>query len=71
VQVAVITRHIVLMRVRRMFVRGLQGAYNQYTPRFGIHIPHGDLLLFGLCCGQIMFAFLLSPETIPREYNSW
>ncbi|KAJ9097633.1 hypothetical protein QFC21_004669 [Naganishia friedmannii] len=22
-------------------------------------------------CGQIMFAFLLSPETIPPEYNTW
>lgn len=54
-----------------MFVRGLQAAYNQYTPALGIHIPHGDILLFGLCCGQIMFAFLLSPETIPREYSNW
>ncbi|ORY24308.1 hypothetical protein BCR39DRAFT_547390 [Naematelia encephala] len=56
---------------QQMFVRGLQGTYNHYTPRFGIHIPHGDLLLFGACCGQIMFAFLLSPETMPREYSSW
>ncbi|KAL0255686.1 hypothetical protein I308_100493 [Cryptococcus tetragattii IND107] len=56
---------------QQMFVRGLQASYNQYTPRFGIHIPHGDLLLFGACCGQIMFAFLMSPETIPKEYNNW
>lgn len=55
----------------RMFVRGLQGTYNSYAPVVGINIPHGDVLLFGLCCGQIMFAFLLSPETIPREYNNW
>ena len=52
-------------------MRGLQGTYNHYTPRYGIHIPHGDVLLFGLCCGQIMFAFLMSPETMPREYINW
>lgn len=56
---------------QQMFVRGLQGTYNSYAPVVGINIPHGDVLLFGLCCGQIMFAFLLSPETIPREYNNW
>ncbi|WRT67803.1 uncharacterized protein IL334_004777 [Kwoniella shivajii] len=56
---------------QQMFVRGLQASYNQYTPRFGIHIPHGDLLVFGACCGQIMFAWLLSPETIPKEYSAW
>lgn len=54
-----------------MFVRGLQGSFNQYAPKLGIKIPNGDVLLFGLCCGQIMFAFLLAPETIPREYNNW
>ncbi|KAK8858599.1 hypothetical protein IAR55_002828 [Kwoniella newhampshirensis] len=56
---------------QQMFVRGLQASYNQYTPRYGIRIPHGDLLVFGACCGQIMFAFLLSPETMPREYSQW
>ena len=52
-------------------MRGLQASYNQYTPHFGIHVPHGDLLVFGLCCGQIMFAWLVSPETMPKEYNAW
>ncbi|ORX40065.1 hypothetical protein BD324DRAFT_616112 [Kockovaella imperatae] len=56
---------------QQMFVRGLQGAYNQYTPQYGIHIPHGDTLLFGLCCGQIMYAWLMNPETMPAEYNNW
>ncbi|KAK1925541.1 hypothetical protein DB88DRAFT_484264 [Papiliotrema laurentii] len=56
---------------QQMFVRGLQAAYNQYTPRYGIHIPHGAEILFGLCCGQIMFAWLLSPETIPHAYGRW
>ncbi|CAK9784219.1 unnamed protein product [Cutaneotrichosporon oleaginosum] len=56
---------------QQMFVRGLQGTYNQYAPRMGISIPHGDILLFGLCCGQIMYAFLLAPETLAREYYNW
>lgn len=54
-----------------MFVRGLQGSYNLYAPRLGVRIPHGDVLVFGLCCGQIMYAWLVSPETIPREYSAW
>lgn len=55
----------------RMFVRGLQASYMQYAPKLGIHIPHGDVLLFGLCCGQIMWAWFLAPETIPRDYRAW
>jgi hypothetical protein len=54
-----------------MFVRGLQGTYNQYAPQMGISIPHGDIILFGLCCGQIMYAFLLAPDTLSREYYNW
>ena len=60
-----------LKLIGRMFVRGLQASYNQYAPQYGIRIPHGDLLLFGACCGQIMFAWLLSPETIPHGYSKW
>lgn len=56
---------------QQMFVRGLQGAWNQYTPQAGVHIPFGNIVLFGLCCGQIMFGFLLAPETIPRDYYNW
>ncbi len=55
----------------RMFVRGLQASYNTFSLRTGFEIPYGDLIVFGFCCGQIMFAFLMSPETIPVEYNSW
>lgn len=54
-----------------MFVRGLQATYNAYSQRTGFKVPGGELLVFGLACGQIMFAFLLSPETIPPEYNAW
>lgn len=55
----------------RMFVRGLQASYNSLALAHDFSVPYGDILVFGFCCGQIMFAFLLSPETIPAEYNSW
>ncbi|KAF9516869.1 hypothetical protein BS47DRAFT_1371618 [Hydnum rufescens UP504] len=49
---------------QQIFVRGLQGSWNVWSPRLGIHIPYGSVLAFSLCCGQIMYAFLLRPETI-------
>jgi hypothetical protein len=54
-----------------MFVRGLQASYNQVSAKTGYKVPFGSMIVFGLSCGQIMFAFLLSPSTIPPEYNSW
>ncbi|CAE6466686.1 unnamed protein product [Rhizoctonia solani] len=56
---------------QQIFVRGLQGSYNFWSKRFGIRIPFGDVMVFSLCCGQIMYAFLLSPTTIPRSYRVW
>ncbi|KIP03793.1 hypothetical protein PHLGIDRAFT_110411 [Phlebiopsis gigantea 11061_1 CR5-6] len=56
---------------QQMFVRGLQGSYNAFSERRGIHIPHGDVLVFALCCGQIVYGVLLRPETLPRGYLNW
>ncbi|KAF8602661.1 hypothetical protein BDV93DRAFT_557422 [Ceratobasidium sp. AG-I] len=56
---------------QQLFVRGLQGSYNHWSKRLGIHIPFGDVMVFSLCCGQILYAFLLSPDTIPRSYRVW
>ncbi|KAL9713226.1 hypothetical protein Ac2012v2_004467 [Leucoagaricus gongylophorus] len=56
---------------QQLFVRGLQGSYNSYTTRKGIHIPHGDALVFALACGQIMYAFLLRHDTLPHSYRTW
>ncbi|KAF9441977.1 hypothetical protein P691DRAFT_711032 [Macrolepiota fuliginosa MF-IS2] len=56
---------------QQFFVRGLQGSYNSYTTRKGIHVPHGDVLVFALACGQIMYAFLLRPDSLPRSYHVW
>lgn len=56
---------------QQMFVRGLQGSYNYWSKQFGISIPYGDVMVFSLCCGQILYGFLLSPDTIPRSYRAW
>ncbi|KZP09967.1 hypothetical protein FIBSPDRAFT_873094 [Athelia psychrophila] len=56
---------------QQMFVRGLQGSYNALSDKHGFSIPYGDTLVFGLCCGQIMYAFLMSPATLPPAYQSW
>ncbi|TFK61036.1 hypothetical protein BDN72DRAFT_485408 [Pluteus cervinus] len=50
---------------------GLQGSYNSYTKKRGIHIPYGDVLVFALASGQIMYGFLLRPDTLPRSYSTW
>lgn len=56
---------------QQMFVRGLQGSYNAFTSKRGIKVPHGDVLVFTLCCGQILYGFLLRPDTLPHSYNKW
>ncbi|KAI1795063.1 hypothetical protein LXA43DRAFT_939525 [Ganoderma leucocontextum] len=56
---------------QQMFVRGLQGSFNAMSDKHGFKIPHGDVLVFTLCCGQIMYAFLMRPETLPPSYNRW
>jgi len=56
---------------QQMFVRGLQGTYNAFSTKHNIVIPHGDVMVFSLCCAQIMYAFLLRPDTIPNSYNAW
>lgn len=38
---------------QQILVRGLQGVYHRFRKR-GLNIPNGDVLLFGLACGQIM-----------------
>jgi len=54
-----------------MFVRGLQGSYNAWSEKRGFKILHGDALVFGLCCAQIMYGFTMRPDTIPKSYFNW
>ncbi|KAJ3750554.1 hypothetical protein DFH05DRAFT_1467697 [Lentinula detonsa] len=56
---------------QQLFVRGLQGTYNLYSSKYNIHIPHGDVLVFSLVCGQILYGFLLRPDSLPRSYTNW
>lgn len=51
--------------------RGLQGSYNALSTKHNFTIPHGDVLLFSMACGQIMYAWLMRPDTIPHSYNVW
>ncbi|KAF8720204.1 hypothetical protein AX14_011148 [Amanita brunnescens Koide BX004] len=56
---------------QQLFVRGLQGSYNSFTTKHNIHVPNGDVLVFSLACGQILYAFLLRPDTLPPSYRAW
>ncbi|KAH9056355.1 hypothetical protein EDB87DRAFT_1637449 [Lactarius vividus] len=56
---------------QQLFVRGLQGSYNAYSEKHGFRVPHGDVLVFALACAQIMYGFLLRPDTLPKSYTTW
>jgi len=52
-------------------LRGLQGSYNALAAKYGFTVPHGAVWLFSIACAQIMYGFLLRPETLPKAYISW
>ncbi|KAJ6495387.1 hypothetical protein C8R45DRAFT_987179 [Mycena sanguinolenta] len=56
---------------QQVFVRGLQGSYNFHSEQLGFSIPYGAVLVFSLACGQIMYAFFLRPDSLPRSYVGW
>ncbi|KII94559.1 hypothetical protein PLICRDRAFT_33358 [Plicaturopsis crispa FD-325 SS-3] len=56
---------------QQLFVRGLQGSYNAFSTKHGIRIPYGDVMLFSVMSGQILYAWLLRPDTLPRSYTTW
>ncbi|KAG6841215.1 hypothetical protein C0991_000661 [Blastosporella zonata] len=56
---------------QQLFVRGLQASYNAYTTKRNIRVPNGDVLVFALACGQIVYGFLLRPDTLPHSYHTW
>ncbi|KAG9035196.1 hypothetical protein FRB95_011930 [Tulasnella sp. JGI-2019a] len=56
---------------QQMFVRGLQGVYNAWSKRTGIVVPYGSVCVFGLCCAQILYAYLLKPHTLSPIYDTW
>lgn len=56
---------------QQLLVRGLEGTYNSAHSKGLITIPHGAVISFGLACGQIMYAWLNQPHTLPKSYISW
>jgi hypothetical protein len=63
------SRQVVI--AQQLFVRGLQGSYNAFSEKRGFRIPHGEVLVFALACGQIVYAYILSPHTLPKSYRRW
>lgn len=41
------------------------------TAKYGLTIPCGAVWLFSVACAQIMYGFVLRPDTLPRTYISW
>ncbi|KAI5474992.1 peroxisomal membrane protein 4 [Pseudohyphozyma bogoriensis] len=56
---------------QQLLVRGLQGNYNIAHKLGYVNIPNGDALLFGAACGQIMYAWLMAPDTLAPGYRKF
>ncbi|TKY85025.1 hypothetical protein EX895_006105 [Sporisorium graminicola] len=56
---------------QQLFVRGLEGSYNVAHERGLVNIPYGAVITFGLACGQIMWAWLEAPDSLPKGYRNW
>ncbi|KAJ7063088.1 hypothetical protein C8F01DRAFT_1131481 [Mycena amicta] len=63
------SRRIII--AQQLFVRGLQGTYNAFSEKNGISVPYGAVIIFTIACGQIMYAFTMRPDTLPRGYINW
>ncbi|XP_057970852.1 uncharacterized protein LOC131159730 [Malania oleifera] len=53
-----------------------QCAYNSAKSKnkfhlWGSHWRHGDSLLFALACAQVMYAFVMRPESLPKSYQDF
>ncbi|MCL7045393.1 hypothetical protein MKW94_014772 [Papaver nudicaule] len=53
-----------------------QCAYNSAKSKnkfhlWGSHWSHGDSLLFALACSQVMYAFVMRPESLPKSYQDF
>ncbi|EPS58646.1 hypothetical protein M569_16167, partial [Genlisea aurea] len=59
-----------------LLARVAQCAYNSAKSKnkfhlWGSHWSHGDTLLFSLGCAQVMYAFIMRPETLPKSYQDF
>ncbi|XP_030489338.1 uncharacterized protein LOC115705988 [Cannabis sativa] len=59
-----------------LLARLAQSAYNSAKsknkfPIWGSHLRHGDTLLFSVACAQVMYAFVMRPESLPKSYQDF
>ncbi|KAK6155959.1 hypothetical protein DH2020_010207 [Rehmannia glutinosa] len=59
-----------------LLARLAQCAYNSAKSKnkfhlWGSHWSHGDTLLFAIACAQIMYAFVMRPESLPKSYQDF
>ncbi|KAK4740667.1 hypothetical protein SAY87_024255 [Trapa incisa] len=59
-----------------LLARVAQCAYNSAKSKnkfhfWGSHWRHGDSLLFSLACAQVMYAFIMRPESLPKSYQDF
>ncbi|GAA5973669.1 hypothetical protein JCM11641_005071 [Rhodosporidiobolus odoratus] len=56
---------------QQLFVRGLQGHYTTLKSSGVVNIKNVSVLVFGFSCAQIMYGWLMAPETLPSGYRRW
>ncbi|XP_075500682.1 uncharacterized protein LOC142539256 isoform X1 [Primulina tabacum] len=59
-----------------LLARLAQCAYNSAKSNnkfhlWGSHWSHGDTLLFSIACAQVMYAFVMRPESMPKSYQDF
>ncbi|KAJ0961599.1 hypothetical protein J5N97_001096 [Dioscorea zingiberensis] len=59
-----------------LLARLAQCAYNSAKSKnkfhlWGSHWRHGDSLLFSVACAQVMYAFVMRPESLPKAYQDF
>lgn len=59
-----------------LMARLAQCAYNSAKSKnkfhlWGSHWRHGDSLLFAMACAQVMYAFVMRPESLPQSYRDF
>ncbi|KAJ8772402.1 hypothetical protein K2173_027579 [Erythroxylum novogranatense] len=59
-----------------LLARVAQCAYNSAKSKnkfhlWGSHWRHGDALLFALACSQVMYSFVMRPESLPKAYQEF
>ncbi|KAJ3377004.1 hypothetical protein HDU84_009164, partial [Entophlyctis sp. JEL0112] len=53
---------------QQLFVRGMQAVFNSLANNGRFHFRHGNSLIFALATAQVMYGYVMRPETIPPSY---